>query len=114
MPQLKLLEFLVDFTGAFMWLQHLLGFIARHTLRTNDAALSELFAFPPLGGLLAPRKPYLMRVRYFLPWVAARSIASSSTKAQVMVWATRLSGTAFLLGFLAIFSTIAYMMLHEA
>ena len=114
MPQTKLLEFLVDFTGAVMWLQFLFGFVAHHALRTNDAALSELFAFPPLSGLLSLRKPYLMRVKYFLPWVAARNVAGSSIKAQAMVWATRLSGTLFLLGFLAIFSTIAYMMLHPA
>ena len=109
---LHILALLTNVTGAFMWLAVVFGVAASVRLRPNEAALSELFAFPPLGGLFS--KPYLMRIKFFLPWVSIRSSLGLSAGTKALVWAARLSGTVFLLGFLGIFATVAYMVLHKA
>ena len=96
-----------------MWLQVVLSLFLRRSLRSNDHALNELFAFGPLGSL-SFRKPYLMRMKFFFPWVAARSIGDYPPYVHRLAWAARLSGTIFIICGLGIIASITYQIASGA
>jgi hypothetical protein len=102
-----MLFFFGELAGLSMWLQVVLSIFLRSLLRSNDQALNELFAFGPLGSL-SFRKPYLMRMKFFFPWVAARSLHGCPSHVQNLAWAARLSGTLFLASALGITGSVAY------
>ena len=111
--KLSTLAFFVTAAGIFVWLHIALALASRIALRSDDEALKELFAFAPFGRLLS-RKPYLMRVNLWLPWVPVRSLQRYSTFIQGVAWSARLSGTAFLVCFIGIFGSLAYLFVSGA
>jgi hypothetical protein len=109
----RLLIFFGELAGLSMWLQVVLSLFLRRLLRKNGQALHELFAFGPLGSL-SFRKPYLMRMKFFFPWVKAGSIQDCPPHVSNLAWAARLSGTLFLATGLGIVCSLAYQILSGA
>jgi hypothetical protein len=109
----RMLSLFCELAGLSMWLQVVLSLFLRRLLRSNDQALNELFAFGPLGGL-SFRKPYLMRMKFFFPWVTARSIRDCSSRVHNLAWAARLSGTLFIASALGIVGSLAYQIFWAA
>jgi len=105
--------FFGNLAGLSIWLQLILGLFLRSSLGDDDQALNELFAFGPLGSL-SFRRPYLMRTKFFLPWVTARTIQSCPSRIRNLAWATRLSGTVFLVCALGMAGSFAYAVLYGA
>lgn len=105
--------FLANLAGVSIWLQLILGLFLRSSLRDDDQALNELFAFGPLGSL-SFRKPYLMRIKFFFPWVTARSIQGHPSRIRNLAWAARLFGTLFLASAFVMVVGFAYAVLRGA
>ena len=111
--KLILLAQLATLGGFSIWAHFLLSLIARSAVRTDSLALAELFAIGPAGSVLS-RKPYLMRVKLFFPWIKVSSLVGYSGKTRSIVWAARLSGSLLLVCVLALLSYVAWLALSGA
>jgi hypothetical protein len=79
---------------------------------TPDVALfDELFASPLLGDLVAKR--WLLRGKYFLPWVGApAALAPYTSFPQVLFWGARLGAFLLIGGFAAFLFMIFWQVGH--
>jgi hypothetical protein len=104
---------LATLSGLFMWLQILCSIVISVFLRSDIDALNSLFAFGPSGPTFS-RKPYLMRIKLFFPWVRVTGVASYSPLIRSLVWVARLAGTALLVCFCSILGILVNMVASGA
>jgi hypothetical protein len=88
---------------------HVLCTVAlRLSVETNSAVFEQLFSAPILGGIT--RAPWLLRAKYFFPWVPApEDLAEYTLLTRVLFWGARLGGTVLLLGLVGFLSSAVYI-----
>ena len=106
-------ELFFSFTGLCMALHLAFGWLVRLAMRSDEHVLDEIFGFSTFGKLFT-RRPHLMRVRFFLPWVPIQSVEGYSVPARLVVWVARLFGTGFIIGLLGLIGSVAYLVLRGA
>ena len=104
---------IIWFAGLCMVLHLVFGWLVRFAMRSDENVLDEIFGFSTFGRLFT-RRPHLMRVRLFLPWVSLQSVEGYSLSARLVVWAARLFGTGFIIGILGLVGSVVYMALRGA
>ena len=102
-----------SFAGLCMVLHLVFSWLVRFAMRSDEQVLDEVFGFSTFGRLFT-RRPHLMRVRFFLPWVPIQSVAGYSVPARSVVWAARLFGTGFIVSLLGLVGSATYMALRGA
>ena len=103
---------LTNVGGAALWVHILLGLWVSFKIRRNSEVASEMFASPSFGGLLP--WPHLMRIKYYLPWVPAPKTASLPKAMRRAAWATRVSGSVFIVCLFGIFGVFGSMVVFDA
>jgi hypothetical protein len=84
----------------------------RSRITPDEALFDELFGSPVLGDLVAKR--WLLRGKYFLPWVGAPvALESYSSLPQVLFWGARL-GAFLLIGGSAAFLLMIFWQVGHA
>jgi hypothetical protein len=102
---------LFNAAGIGMLLHLACSVMLRTRIGSNESLFAELFDSPVLGDFVA--KPWLLRGKYFLPWVEAPSALepySSFTKA--LFWRARLGAFLLIGGFTAFLLTIFWQVGH--
>lgn len=102
------IEFLGALVRLFFWAHMVLALVIRFAARTDKQWVNELFAAPPLGGML-PFGPYLMRVKLFFPWVPVKDVSNHSSSLRAMMWSARLAGAAWLVCFACLIGDFIYL-----
>jgi hypothetical protein len=88
---------------------HILCTIAlRFSIEVDSPLFEELFAFPILGGIT--KRPWLLRAKYFIPWVATpEDLVEYTVWVQALFWGARLGGTLLALGFVGFLFSFVYI-----
>jgi hypothetical protein len=111
--QISAPDLFFSLAGLCMALHLAFAWLVRFAMRADEDVLDEVFGFSTFGRLLT-RRPHLMRVRLFLPWVSLQSVAGYSLFARSVVWAARLFGTGFIASLLGFGGSVVYMALRGA
>jgi hypothetical protein len=92
----------------FFWAHFALALVVRFMARIDEHLVNELFASPPLGGVL-PFGRYMMRLKLFFPWVVVNAISRHSSPLRAMMWSARIAGGAWLISFICFIGDFVYL-----
>ena len=88
---------------------HLLCTVAlRFSVELESPLFEQLFTDPILGGIT--RKPWLLRAKYFIPWVATpEDLAEYTVWVRALFWGARLGGTLLAVGAVGFLASAVYI-----
>ncbi len=80
----------------------------RFSVEVDSDLFGKLFAEPLLGDIF--RTPWLLRAKYFLPWIPSpEDLAEYTVFVRLLFWGARLGGTVLLLGLIGFLSSEVYI-----
>lgn len=95
-------------TAVFFWAHIVFALTVRFAVRHDRRVVSALFASDSHHGLIL-YKSYQMRVKLFLPWVAACEMGGQSKRLRVLLWSARLAGAGLIVAFLLMVGDFVYL-----
>jgi len=100
-------------TGICMIVHFAFSVALRASIRTSEPLFGEVFGSPAWGDLT--RHPWLMRARFFWPWVSSPPVAALDGRpVRVLFWGARLAGAVTVLGFVVFLATMVYIGVRSA
>jgi hypothetical protein len=85
----------------------------RARIRASEPLFGEVFGSPAWGDLT--RHPWLMRARFFWPWVSSPALATLHGRPiRILFWEARLAGAGAILGFVGFLATMVYIGVRSA
>jgi hypothetical protein len=104
----------LNIAGICMVTHFALSAALRSTIRISDPAFGRLFG-PPAWGNVLTQHPWLMRVRYFWPWVSSPDLlALRGFWTRTLFWGARLAGAGAALGFVGWLAMMVYIGVRSA
>jgi len=86
----------------------------RATIPAKDSAFDHVFGSPMWGDVLA-RHAWLVRTRFFWPWVSSPSeLASRGLATRALFWVARLAGAGAAACFVGFLATMVYIGIRSA
>jgi hypothetical protein len=85
----------------------------RYSIDAETPLFEQLFRYPLLGSLTS--KPWLLRGRYFLPWVASpEDLTECWLLTRALFWGARLGAMILAVGAISFFLSVFYFAGHDA
>lgn len=103
----------LNVAGICMFAHFAFSVALRTRIRASERLFGEMFGSPAWGDLT--RHPWLMRARFFWPWVSSPAVLTlDSQPTRVLFWGARLAGAGAILGFVGFIAIAVYIGVRSA